>query len=109
MFSRTGVTMLLRQFGETVTYRPRCGGSAREITAIVNREPYQVLPEDGDTTLPLWQVQVADSTSDGIGLSELNVGGDQIALPPRTGDTEVRKTILRIVNQANGMLVLECR
>lgn len=95
-------------FAESVTYRPR-SGSTRAINAVVMREQIQIIGEDGDTVAPVWQVHVANDTTYGIASTELNLGGDQISLPPRDGKTAESRTITQLLIQDNGMLVLECR
>lgn len=101
-------------FAETVTYYPHryyneTARAAREIKAVVLRESITVLAEDGDTVAPVWQVHVANNATTGISSEELDIGGDQISLPPREGDTAERRTITRLMEHDPGMLVLECR
>lgn len=99
-------------FAEIVTYcaRQQFGGAVptpREINAVVVRE--QITSLDGDTVSPVWQVHVANDSALGIASSELDLGGDQIELPPRDGKTAERRTITQLLIQDHGMLVLECR
>lgn len=102
-------------FAETVTYHPRLFKSgdvrtARTITAIVIREGLQTVSEDGGETItPVFEVHITNSSTTGISSSELDTGGDQIALPIRDGLTPSKRTITRLVTQDHGMLVLECR
>jgi hypothetical protein len=96
-------------FAETVTYYPRGGGS-RSINAVVSREQIATFgPDGGQINLPSFQVHVANSATTGISSSELNMGGDEIELPPRDGKTAVRKQIMQLLIQDHGMLVLECQ
>ena len=81
--------------------------AAREINAIVIRE--QIANLDSDTVSPVWQVHVANDSTLGITSSEIDLGGDQIELPPRDGKTAERRTITQLLIQDHGMLVLECR
>lgn len=104
----------VNDFAEVVTYYPRqrFGEAApipRSINAVVIREQIQTIGEDGDTVSPLWQVHVANSVTYGISSTELDLGGDQIALPPRDGKAAERRTITQLTIQDHGMLVLECR
>jgi hypothetical protein len=39
----------------------------------------------------------------------LDLGGDQIGLSPRVGEPSERRSIVRLVEHDEGMLVLECR
>lgn len=100
-------------FAETVTYYPHTyyGETARDsrsISAVVIREDMEVVSEDGDTVLPVFQVFVINSNTTGISSDELDLGGDAIELPPRDGKTAEKKRIQRIVSQDNGMLELQC-
>lgn len=97
-------------FAEAVAYWSRNAGTGRTINAIVAREQITAFDADGgQTNLPVWQVHVANSSTLGISSAELNLGGDQIAFPPRDGKTAERKTITQLLIQDHGMLVLECR
>jgi len=101
-------------FGESVTYHPHqyyneTARAARTIQAVVIRESITVLSEDGDVVAPVWEVHVANDNVTGISSDELDIGGDQIAFPPREGETAERRTITRLMNHDVGMLVLECR
>ena len=89
-----------QQFGEAVP-------SARPINAVVLRE--QITSLDGDNVSPVWQIHVANDSTLGISSSELDLGGDQIELPPRDGKAAIRRTITQLLIQDHGMLVLECR
>lgn len=97
-------------FAEAVTYWARGASTGRSINAVVARE--QIVGFDADNNqinLAAWQVHVANDSTDGISGTELNLGGDQIAFPPRDGQTAVRKSITQVLIQDHGMLVLECR
>ena len=97
-------------FAEAVTYWARGASEGRAIDAVVSRE--QIVGFDADNNqvnLAAFQVHVANSSTLGISSSELDLGGDQIAFPPRDGKTAVRKSITQLLVQDHGMLVLECR
>lgn len=97
-------------FAEAVTYWARGSNTGRSINAVVSRE--QIVGFDADNNqvnIAAWQVHVANDASTGISSTELNMGGDQIAFPPRDGQTAVRKSITQLLIQDHGMLVLECR
>ena len=101
-------------FAELVTYYPHqfSGDPARDprsISAVVMREQITVFAEDGDTVLPVYEVHVANDDTLGISSDELDLGGDQIELPPRDGKTAERKTIVQLLTQDTGMLVVQCR
>ena len=105
----------VNDFAETVTYYPHrfyrdTIRANRSISAVVVREAITTLGEDGgEVVLPVWEVYVANDSTNGISSDELDLGGDQIAFPPLEGQTAERKTITRLMQHDNGMLVLECR
>ena len=92
-------------FGEAATYFAR-GGQSRSINVTVERQGYR---DDDGRTVPFWDVAVANSGTLGISSTELTLGADQIAFPPRDGQDAVRKTIRDILFQDHGMLVLQCQ
>lgn len=100
-------------FAETVTYYPRTStataNASRSISAVVFRNAVEQVSENGSAVLPVWQVHVANSSTTGISSTELDTGGDQIAFPPRDGETAKRKSVIYLVSQDHGMLVLQCR
>lgn len=97
-------------FAETVSYWARGAGVGRDISAVVIREQITAVSEDGgETVLPSWEIHVHNNETTGIASTELNLGGDQIAVPPRDGQDAVRKTITQLLSQDHGMLVFECR
>lgn len=110
----TAVFLNTDEFAESVTYYPhRYPGTAlrsnRTITAVVIREQIQAITQDGSqTVLPRWEVHVANDSTAGISSDEIDLGGDQIGFPPRDGQTAERRSIVRLVTQDSGMLVLEC-
>lgn len=95
-------------FAEPVTYY-KANGKARKINAIVNRDALAILPEDGDTITPVFEVHVANDVDEGIASDELNLGGDQIAFPVRVGKPVERRSIIKLIAHDNGMLILQCR
>lgn len=100
-------------FAETVTYYPRTltatANSSRSISAVVFRNQLEQVTENGLSVLPVWEVHVANDSAIGISSTELDVGGDQIGFPPRDGETATKKTIVMLLVQDHGMLVLQCR
>jgi hypothetical protein len=101
-------------FAETVTYYPHIYFGAtvrasRSISAVVFRQQVQVLGEDGDSIVPIFEVHVANDSTVGISSDELDTGGDQIEFPPRDGKDAEKRTITHLVTQDHGMLVLQCQ
>jgi len=95
-------------FGETVTYYPASGGS-REITAVVKRQPPEILEGSIRGHSPVLIVFVENDATTGIASTEIDIGGDEIQVPLRVGDTSSRRRITQIRNQDAGMLELELR
>jgi hypothetical protein len=96
------------EFGEPVTYLKR-NGFSRAISAVVIRQTVTVLGEDGDSVLPIFEVHVHNNNVTGISSDELNRGGDGISIPVKVGELATRRTITRLIDHDEGMLVLECR
>ncbi len=110
----TAVFLADGEFSETVTYYPHrfYGATQRQprtIKAVVSREQVANFAEDVVTVLPMFEVHVANDSTNGISSDEIDTGGDQIEFPARDGKTAKRFSILRITTQDHGMLVLECR
>ena len=96
----------LANFGEAVTYHPK-GGSTRDIIAIVDRNPVASI-----TGLPHGNTQrmliiVKNSADDGISSSEVNTGGDKIALDVRIGQDDQQRRVTSVVWNDVGMMHLE--
>jgi hypothetical protein len=101
-------------FAEYVTYYPHrySGETAREprqIKAVVEREQITAFAEDVATNLPMFKIHVANDSVYGISSEELDTGGDKIGLSPRDGKTAEQRSIISLITQDHGMLVLECR
>lgn len=95
-------------FAESVVYYKR-NGLSRTISAVVVREAFAINPEDGDTITPVFEVHVANDSTDGISSDEINIGGDMLAFAVRVGKAVERRSIVRLMQHDEGMLVLECR
>ena len=95
-------------FAEPVTYY-KADGKARKINMVVNRDALAILPEDGDTVTPVFELYGANDVDEGIASDELNLGGDQIAFPVRVGKPPERRSVIRLIEHDNGMIRLECR
>ena len=102
MFARTGAQFLVREFGDTVTYRP-LGGAARVVSAIIEREEVRFVSV-GEVPVQTITVSVKDDSVFGIATTEIDTGGDQIDLPLRVGETAVTRTITRVISTENGMV-----
>jgi hypothetical protein len=95
-------------FAESITYYPRSGLS-RSIKAVVFREQLAILPEDGDNVVPMFEVHVSNTCTDGIASDELNLGGDMLEFAVRVGQPIQRRSITKLLGHDEGMLILECR
>jgi hypothetical protein len=98
-----------QDFAEPIVYYKR-NGRSRKIDAVVVRSNAVMLPESqGDLNTPVFEVYVANNETDGIASDEIDLGGDELALSPRVGEPTERRSILRILEHDEGMMVLECR
>ena len=95
-------------FAEPVVYYKKTG-KARPINAVVVRDALAILPEDGDTVTPVFEIHVANDIVEGISSEELNLGGDMIAFAVRVGQAVQRRTITKLLAHDEGVLTLECR
>ena len=95
-------------FAEPVVYYKRTG-KARPIGAIVVRDSLSILPEDGDTITPAFEIFIPNDIVKGIASDELDLGGDSIAFAVRVGEKPTRRTIMKLLAHDEGMLQLECR
>ena len=110
----SSVFLQAEEFAEEVTYYPHrfYGEAARDprvINAIVFREPIQALDSSGNVHTPVFYVHVANDVTIGIASEEIDLGGDQILMPVRDGETPELRSVLQITTQDHAMLVLECR
>ncbi len=95
-------------FAEPVVYYKKTG-KARPISAVVVRDALAILPEDGDTVTPVFEIHVANDILEGISSEELNLGGDMIAFAVRVGQAVERREIIRLLGHDEGMLYLQGR
>lgn len=103
----------LQVWGETIHYLPgsagvtTTAGAGREITACVERQVRAAVQGPGDVLRPHMLVYVANSATIGISAAELNTGRDLLTIPFKVGGTPEAFHIVRVLNQDEGMLVLE--
>jgi hypothetical protein len=97
-----------QDFAESIVYYKR-NGRSRKINAVVVRDDSLQLPEASELVTPRFMVYVSNDGSEGIESKELDLGGDQIGLSPRVGEPAERRSIVRLIEHDEGMLVLECR
>lgn len=102
-FASAGFPMLLAQFGESITYWPRGGGS-RSIDAIVEREPPAIYDASGNAVMYKAILRVYNSCRSGISSRELNNGGDEIDMLLKVGDqVPKRMSIMAMLSQDSGV------
>ena len=95
-------------FAEPVVYYKKTG-KARPINAVVVRDALAILPEDGDTVTPVFEIHVANDIVEGISSEELNLGGAMIAIAPRVGQAVERREIIRLLSHDEGVIHVQCR
>ncbi len=96
----------LANFGEPVTYHPK-GGSTRDIIAIVDRNPIASITGLPHGNTPKMLIIVKNDADGGISSSEVNAGGDKVALSVRIGETAQQRRITSVVWNDIGMMHLE--
>jgi hypothetical protein len=101
-------TPILDLYGEAVIYYPSAGGS-RNITAIVDRGNVQSLGGAPAGQGQVIEIDVANDATVGISSSEVNTGGDKVAVSKRIGEAAVSRRITRIISQDAGFIRLELR
>jgi hypothetical protein len=105
-FAAAGFPLLLSQFGEPITYRPRAGGT-RPIDAIVEREPPAIYDASGNAIMPKAVIRVYNSCRSGIASNEVDTGGDEIEMPLKIGDAlPKRMSVMVMQSQDSGVTVL---
>lgn len=97
------------EFAESVAYRALGAQSDRTINAQVFRLGNAGSDESGGVVTPFFEVHVANSATVGISSTEINLGGDVIKLAIRPGESNLSRRIMAIVEQDEGMLVLQCQ
>jgi hypothetical protein len=103
-FAAGAAPQLFSHFGESITYYP-FGGTARTITAIVDREPPSIVDGAGEIITHAMVIEVYDSSSTGISLSELNTGRDKIGVALRAGGTAEQRSVAQLMEPQEAGLV----
>lgn len=106
LFASCAVPGLQGYFGETLTYKPRAGGS-RSITGMVDRTDRRVLDGTDRTTAPSFYITVANLVTTGILSTEINTGGDVISVANRYGGTAVDRRITQVVETNGSSVTIE--
>jgi len=104
-FKTVGFPALVAQFGESVTYYPRSGGS-KVFDAMVIRSQFETYTPSGDVVAQ-YLIRFLDDCTGGVSATDIDTGGDEIEIIANEGDTaKTRVTVLSIVSQANGEIQL---
>jgi hypothetical protein len=99
------------EFAESVVYKNRQSKLVpitRTINAVVIRQVVGESEESG-TSVPFFEVHVANNSTVGISSTEIDLGGDTIDIPVRPGMTASTRAIVAIIDQDEGMMVLQCQ
>jgi hypothetical protein len=96
------------EFGESVIYRTR-SGTARTINATVFRQQAELISDDENRTVPVFEVHVINSATTGIATEEINLGGDTLDIADRVGKTARPRSIIQIIDQDEVMVVIRCQ
>lgn len=104
----TAVFTATDDFAELVVYRPY-QGTTRQIKAVVIRQLAETISDEENRVVPVFEVHVVNSECSGIGSGEINLGGDRIDIAARVGNIPLPRSIVQIIDQDEGMIVLQCR
>lgn len=101
-FKRTGGGLLLRQFGDRITYYARSGATGRQVQAMIERDQQLIdgVPVPGQPFV----VRVLNDSHKGISATEIDTGGDEISVPLRVGEDAERRSIVQVISTENGMV-----
>jgi hypothetical protein len=102
-FASCAVPGLQDYFGETLTYKPRAGGS-RTITGMVDRTDRNLLDGTDRAMSASFLITVANLVTTGILSTEIKVGGDMITVADRYGGTARDRAITKVL-ETNGSSV----
>lgn len=95
-------------FGESVVYRKR-DNTSRTINAVVIRQVAELISDEENRSLTVFEVHVVNDSTTGITTTEINLGGDTIDIAERVGKTARPRSIIQIQDQDEGMIVLQCQ
>jgi hypothetical protein len=100
------VFLNLNDFAEIVVYYPR-GGGARQIRAIVNRDPPSFYDSTGAVVAVSFMIYVANDSTTGIAGTEIDTGGDRVAVARREGAVNLNQRVIwQVMNQDLAMMQL---
>lgn len=100
-FYRTGVPMLVRQYGETFEYL-QGGTDCREVTGLVERNQVAIMAEVGEILSQSIIIRVANSDVDGIAANSIDSGRDKVVIALSEDGEAVPRSIVQVLSAANG-------
>jgi hypothetical protein len=95
-------------FGESVVYRKR-NNTTRTINAVVIRQVAELISDEENRALTVFEVHVINDSTTGITTTEIDLGGDSIEIADRVGKLARPRSIIQIQDQDEGMIVLQCQ
>ena len=104
-FKRIGIPLLLRQFGESVTYYAGGTGSGRVVDALIERD-VQVITDEGIPALQTF-ITVTNDATIGITSTEIDSGRDKVSVSLRVGETPQIRQIVSVAATENGRVRIE--
>ena len=104
-FKRTGVPMLLRQLGESVTYYAGGTGAGRAVSALIERD-VQVITDEGVPALQTF-ITVTNDATIGISSTEIDTGRDKVSFSLRIGESPQIRQIATVASTDNGRVRFE--
>ena len=106
--AKDAFSQLLIIHGETVTYRPKVGGSF-ERTAVVERNPPDLFDAVGNAVAVNAIVRFHNDATTGVDANNLNTGGDEIDIAIRNGATVKTQSVFQVLSTDAGVTVLAVR
>ena len=108
ILARDAFATLLMLHGETVTYRPKVGGSY-ERQAVVERNPPALFDAAGNVVAVNAIVRFHNDATTGVDANNLNTGGDKVDISVRYGATLKTQSVFQVVSTDGGVTVLAVR
>jgi len=93
---------------DTVTYRPRSGGT-RSIKAIIDYPGPEAIGTLAGGSRPVLDIYMENNSVRGITSAEVDTGGDKLDLPMRYGLSAKRLRIIEIAAQDKSILHLRAQ
>jgi hypothetical protein len=108
-FLQDAIDVFFADFAETIQYLKRDGSDPRDVDAIVDRNPPSVLPEVPSQLTDTMVIAVKNTATRGVISTELDKGGDSFLIAARIGKDPKKHSIVNVIRQDAGVIVLEVR